>query len=348
MSEFIFNCSTEAETVAHFCDRYCRGKFIIITGASVNSIGFEIARVLVKFGAEVFLTCRSEAACDLAVQTIRQQTPDALLSSHVMDLASFVSIRTCAEYIIAHGKPIHVLINNAGTMEARAQVTTDGFELQWQVNYLGPFYFTQQLLPLLIQAGTAQYPARVIMTSSVMNYIYVDESGIDFDGLLHESLLPTDIFQRYAESKLANILFAKELTRRMEIREELEGKEMAVIGVALHPGLCLKTNFQRSLSLKNFAPLCVRLYRRGTGKILRKEVRKTISQAASTTVYCALHPDIEAGEYYANCSVNRLVHDQANDHAAWTKLWAISEKQVANRLSELSATTSQFHPWHQL
>ncbi len=346
MSEIVFNDTTEAEVVGQFCDRHCEGKFVVLTGGSINGIGFEVARILAKFGAEVLITCRSQAACKTAIDSIQEQFPNAILHSCVMDLSSFISIRTCAEYIFSLGKPINILINNAGIMETTSHITTDGFEKQWQVNYLGPFYFTQLLLPSLIAAGTSQYPSRVVMTSSVMNYLYVDESGIDFKCLLDDTQLPRDAYYRYGESKLAVIMFAKELTKRME--QGINGKETNVIAVALHPGICPKTRCTRSMSLTSLAPIGIRLYMRGTSKIFRKQRRKTISQAAATTVFCALHHTVEAGEYYADCAIDRLLHKQVDDEPSWAMLWEISESQVSKRLEELSATTNQFHLWHQL
>ncbi len=333
MSEIIFNDTTEAEVVGHFCDRHCQGKFIVLTGASIHGIGFEVVRVLTKFGAEVLITCRTQAACNTAILKIRDQCPDALIHSCVMDLSSFGSIRNCAEYILALGKPIHVLINNAGILGTTSIKTADGCERQWQVNYLGPFYFTQLLLPALISAGTRQYPSRVLMTSSFMNYVYLNNAGIDYDGLTDQSKLPRDPCNRYGESKLALIMFAKELTKRME--QGIDGKETNVIAVALHPGICSKTKCFNTISWTKAASIAMLLYARGTDKIFRKQRRKTISQAAATTVFCALHHTVEAGEYYADCAINGLVHEHALDENNWKRLWEVSQSQLAIYIRDL-------------
>ncbi len=256
-----------------------------------------------------------------------------------------------------------MLINNAGTMEATTKVTEDGIEYQWQVNYLGPFYFTQLLLPALIKAGTKYRPSRVLMTSSVMNYAYTIEEGIEFDKLStfstnsftenEQFMTLNDPIRRYAESKLANVLYAKELSLQMKmkqqeieegliVRQSFFGEGLGtddfedkideppyVIAVSLHPGVAAGTRLFRSLTLPKFTMLCMRMMIKGTAKIILKEKHKSISQAAATTVYCALHPSgVEAGKYYADCGVSAVVHSQADDPEAWSKLWEISESQI--------------------
>ena len=334
-----------------------------------------------------------------------------------------MSIQDCASYVSSLTKPINVLINNAGVLQTKSKITTiDGFDLQWQVNYLGPFYFTKLLLPLLIAGGTKLHPARVVMTSSILSYIYCSKTGIDYDRLRdpfdtvftgsgyvpepeveehdedddydegdqgesddddHPSPSPisspqqtttsskkaepsqwrmrwrADFFQHYAESKLANIMFAKELTKRMSKRprydavhggsskrgsrriedEETEEDEFSqynrVIAVSLRPGICLSTRLYRSTSYTRLVRWLLRLRAKGTGKILRKDTNKSIAQAAATTVFCAVHPHITAGELYADCQINDLVHDMAKDEKEWKKLWEFSEQQLSKRIHDI-------------
>jgi hypothetical protein len=268
-----------------------------------------------------------------------------------MDLASLLSIQRCANHLHSLHKPIHILINNAGTKETSTKLTVDGFELQWQVNHLGPFYFTQLVMPLLVEAGRAECPARVLFTASIMNYVYCTDEGIDFEALSKEASLP-DPFRRYAESKLAAIVTAKEWTRRFQTEREQfltetpeteppQDKENSdksipyVISVSLHPGVCSETRIYRSWSFQQWCIFIYRLASKGTGKIMRKEKFKSLAQASATTVYCALHPHIESGEYYANCAVSPFVHPQAMNESMWKQIWDFSERQIANRLEQL-------------
>ena len=346
----VFNESTDAETVAHSCEKYCIDKFIVVTGASVGGIGFEVARVLAKYDAEVFLCCRTIEACEEAVCLIQEAYPDAKVLGHPLDLSSFLSIQRCANYILARRKPIHVLINNAGIMETTTKLTVDNYEMQWQVNFLGPFYLTQLLLPLLMEGGKSlQHPARVIMTSSIMNNINIPKEGIDFTPLLNEKLL-SDPLRRYSESKLANIMIAKELSFRMmkgyhgeetdEFDEFISASPVPmtaspwsnVIAVSVHPGITLSTKLLRSLSVTSTLSMALQLLLKD---LLRKEKRKTIPQGAATTIFAALHPSILPGLYYADCDVCHVFHPQAEDEESWKKLWDISEQMIATRLKRI-------------
>ena len=214
-------------------------------------------------------------------------------------------------------------------------MTEDGFETVWQVNYLGPFYFTQLLLPLLKAAGTPAVPSRVVLTSSILNCAYnAYDEGINFTNTHRGSFYHNDPFQNYAQSKLAGILFARQLTKYFKETNNRYDID-TVIGVSLHPGVCLNTKLYRSMSFYSTIGFCYNVFWNGKGKLLRSETQKTISQAAATTVYCALHSDIEGGQHYADCAKNDIVHEQANNEEAWIKLWDLSQRQVDQRLNEL-------------
>ena len=412
MSDSIaLNDTTEAEAIAEFLD-CCDDKFVIITGASVGGIGFETARVLANHGADVFLCCRTQQACDLAKKTISKGHSDVMITTYVMDLSSLQSVQRCADYIMSLNKPIDILINNAGTKEIETKLTEDGFELQWQVNYLGHFYFTKLLLPLLIQAGSRLYPARAINVSSIMQYVYCSDDGINFDEMLeqedhHLLFKRKDSFRWYSESKLAMLLFAKELSKRMKLLQEqtvnslggndavlrrsMAGGQAArslsmsssqslslllsqslsfsaptgpsaqqqimrasvtglvspqtvvaattvpyIIAVSLHPGLVPTTNAYRHFHFSRVLGLTLKVIMTGRGKTIRKEKQKTIPQGAATTVFCALHPSVQAGAYYADCALNDVIHRQANDEEAGCRLWELSEVQIERCLRKRS------------
>ncbi len=253
-----------------------------------------------------------------------------------MDLMQFSSIQQCAEFILNLNRPIHVLINNAGILDGGTPtLTTDGFEKIWQVNHLGPVYLTKLLMPALIAGGTSDAPSRVVMVSSIMNHIYNKDTGIDYDQLaIDRDKLPTDPFRRYAESKLANILFAKQLTRQMEILPTLQDRDR-VIGVSLHPGVCLSSQLYRSTSYTSILAWLVRVHFHGKCNFLRKERPKSIAQAAATIVFCAMHADIEAGQYYADCQISKVTHELIQDENEWKRCWDFVEEQIDERLKEI-------------
>ena len=329
-------------------------------------------------------------------------------------------------------------------MQETSKVTEDGFEYQWQVNYLGQFYLTQLLLPALTKAGTRERPSRVIMTSSVMNIAFCSERGIDFKAL-SESKIHKDGMRRYSESKLAVIMFAKELSRRMiesgeeekdavaytptysnvfiddeqevsiqddedefqqesQESEEIEESEIQsyldvfandheateeseddeneidershmdhikdegndtpslpvydkdilsdpstnpdtgpfqrVIAVALHPGIYRYSRIFRTLKASRLMITGWKLFKSGRRKLL-KEKHKTLSQAAATTVFCALHPNrVHPGKYYSDCMESGLLHPQAEDIKACKMLWELSERQIEQRVPRAVSTTS--------
>ncbi len=333
----------DAETIGQCFSGKCDGRLMVITGCSVGGLGFEVARVFAKYGAEVIMCCHTQEACDTAMKAIRSlQLCNNMIQSIPLNLASLVSVQRCAETILSMNKPIDVLVNNAATKECETKLTEDGFELQWQVNYLGHFYFTNLLLPLLVQAGAIEdCPARVINVSSMLQYVYCagsNENGLDFkemrkfttemdDEKSAAILASKDCCRWFAESKLAMVIFAKEITRRMFPH---------VIGVSLHPGIVPTTNAYRSLSLAKVLTFAVKLILTGRVRVMRKEKHKTIPQGAATTVYCAIHSNVRGGEYYADCAVSEIVADQAkNDSDAGRKLWEASQQQIDHRLQRI-------------
>ena len=329
----------DAETVGKLFSSKCDGKCAVITGCSVGGLGFETARVLAKFGAAVVLCCRTQEACDLAVQTLRETQHNLnTIHSFPLNLSSLLSIQRCAEQILSLHKPIHILINNAGTKEIETKLTEDGFESQWQTNFLGQFYFTNLLFPALVQAGAMRdQPARVINVSSIMQYIYCTEQGLAFEEFkyFHANdenensaalFRSKDALRWYSESKLAMVLFAKEICNRMAPH---------VIGVSVNPGLIPSTHLYRSLGVTGFVGYALRIASTGKGKLILKEKHKSIEQGAATSVYCALHVSIRPGEYYADCGINNLVHVQATDEYAGNKLWEAAQQQIDFRLERI-------------
>jgi NAD(P)-dependent dehydrogenase (short-subunit alcohol dehydrogenase family) len=203
------------------------GRTAIVTGAN-SGLGLAAARALAAAGAQVVLACRNAAKGEEAAKAIRARTPGASVIVEPLDLASLDSVRDCAARLVSGCESIDLLINNAGVMApgGRRQ-TADGFELQIGTNHLGHFALTGLLLPRL----QGRKGARVVTVSSTAHRF----GRIRFDDLQAERRY--NRWRAYGQSKLANILFARELDRRLRAA----GSTVASLGA--HPGYAA-TNLQ--------------------------------------------------------------------------------------------------------
>jgi NAD(P)-dependent dehydrogenase (short-subunit alcohol dehydrogenase family) len=201
------------------------GRRALVTGAT-QGIGFEVALALAGAGADVVLAGRSRADLDVAAAAIVRRHPGARVSGELLDLARLASVRALADRFRAAGRPLDLLVNNAGIIAPTSRrVTEDGFEAQFQVNYLGHVLLTALLLPLLRAAAAP----RVTHVSSLAHR---------FGRIAFEDLQATGAyrpFQAYAQSKLANLLFAFELQRRSD------ALGWGLVSTAAHPGIA-RTN----------------------------------------------------------------------------------------------------------
>ena len=193
------------------------GRRAIVTGAN-SGIGLIAARELARHGAAVVLACRNPAKGEAALAEVRAAAPDADVTLAALDLADLASVRAFAE---ARSEPVDLLVNNAGLMAPPRQVTKDGFELQLGTNHLGHFALTGLLLERL-RAGEAP---RVVTLSSGAHRM----GKIDFDDLQGERRYFR--WTAYGQSKLANLLFMRELDRRVR------AAGLPLTSVAAHPGL---------------------------------------------------------------------------------------------------------------
>ena len=206
------------------------GKLAVVTGSN-SGLGFGLARRLSGAGAEVIMAIRNRAKGEAAIDEIRATVPDARLTIKPLDLSSLASVAALGDALNSDGRPIDILINNAGVMTPpKRDTTADGFELQFGSNHLGHFALTAHLLPLLRAAGRA----RVVSLSSIA----ARQSGrIHFDDPQFEKSYSP--MQAYGQSKLAVLMFARELDRRSR------DAGWGIVSNAAHPGLT-KTNLQIS------------------------------------------------------------------------------------------------------
>ncbi len=284
------------------------GRTVLVTGANTG-IGRATATELARRGARVHVACRSyERARPVLDDIATAHGPDAV-GFLALDLADLASVRAAAAAYIASGEPLHVLVDNAGVAGQRG-TTVDGFELAFGVNHLGHFLFTTMLLGVLARSA----PARVVVVASDSHY---GAKGIDFDALRRPTRSVTGL-REYGVSKLCNVLFAQELSRRVGAGDTggtVPGATGAgVTTSALHPGV-IASDIWRRLPW----PL----------EALAKRFMKPTDEGARTSVYCATDPDVAAhsGRYYDQCAA-RPPSERATPELA-AELWERSEAWTA-------------------
>ena len=268
------------------------GRVCIVTGAN-SGIGRETAAGLARLGATVVLACRDPGRGEAARQEIGARTGHRDLEVLGLDLASFRSVRTFAAEAMARHPQVHILVNNAGMFRRTRSVTEDGFETQFQVNYLGPFLLTHLLLPAL-KAGA---PSRIVNVSSSAH----TGGRIDFGDL--QGAREYSGFRAYGQSKLAQVLFTHELARR------LDGSGITVN--ALHPGV-IRTDLG-----KGEYPRAVDL--------LFRPFFKSPEKGARTSVYVASSPALGkmTGRYFRKMR-EAASSPASHDAAAERRLWDLS------------------------
>jgi NAD(P)-dependent dehydrogenase (short-subunit alcohol dehydrogenase family) len=278
-----------------------------------------LARRLSAAGADVVMAIRNRAKGEAAIDEIRATVPNAKLTIKPLDLSSLAGVAALGEELNADGRPIDILVNNAGVMTPpQRDTTTDGFELQFGSNHLGHFALTAHLLPLLRAADQA----RVVSLSSLA----ARRGRIHFDDPQFEkSYTP---MQAYGQSKLAVLMFARELDRR--------SKEAGwgIVSNAAHPGLT-KTNLQISGPSRGRAKPSTmeRLYTLSWR--LTPFLWQEIDEGILPALYAATSPQAEGGAFYGPHGIYEAagggvtaakVPARARDDADCRQLWEISER----------------------
>jgi NAD(P)-dependent dehydrogenase (short-subunit alcohol dehydrogenase family) len=284
-----------------------KGKSILVTGASAG-IGEVTALELARQGADVTLVGRSPERTEAAAERIRQSVAaennlaPATVSTIIADLSILSEVRRAAQEYRRRFERLDVLVNNAGGFFWDRHTTPDGLELTFALNHLNYFLLTQELLPLLEASANGQ-ASRIVNVSSDAH----QGGRLDFDNLQHERKF--NGWRAYANSKLANILFTFELSRRLDAKK--------VTANVLHPAF-VATNFGKN-----------------NGTLFRVAMPIThlfaipVEEGAQTSIYLAATPDVEgkSGSYFVKSKPTRAA-ERAYDEDAATKLWEISEDLV--------------------
>lgn len=281
---------------------------VLITGGA-SGIGMETARVFALRGAHVVIAARNMEAAGDAKKLILESIPDANVDAMKLDLSSLESVRAFAENFIAAGFPLNILINNAGVMFCPYQLSADGVELQFATNHLGHFYLTNLLLDKIKSTAKETGTEGRIVNLSSIAHLHTYAEGIKFDEINDESRYNDK--KAYGQSKLANILHANELSRRLQE----EGANVTVNSV--HPGLIMTKLMRHSVLLMKVV------------KIFTYMFWKTVPQGAATSCYVALHPSLKGvtGKYFLDCN-EMNPSNFAVDAKLAKKLWDFSDGLV--------------------
>ena len=294
------------------------GRCVLVTGASQQSLGYEVARTLACWGAHVVVTCRGDP------MSLQQALRDDLgavdgsgsVTAKDLDLADRGSVNAFVSWYREHfGDSLHVLVNNAGILKdvlsrwRNPEFSADGVEIHWRTNYLGTFHLTSLLLPMLIESGRASGDARVLNVTSHQHTRGRNERLFGASDRYNS-------WDAYGQSKLALIHLTNELHRR-------HGGTGEFRAAALHPGSAHTKMIERGLAsyarLRGIRPLL--------GGVSRL-VLLTPAQAAQTALLCATDPSVEGGRYYERCAVSRPSADAMDGEAA-RRLWDESARWLA-------------------
>jgi NAD(P)-dependent dehydrogenase (short-subunit alcohol dehydrogenase family) len=318
----VFGAKSTTEDVLSGID--LSGKRVLVTGVSAG-LGVETARALVAHGAKVVGAARDLAKAEGATAAVRAETANGgSLDLIELDLASLASVRTCANALLADGRPFDVVIANAGVMAAPFGHTADGFETQFGTNHLGHFTFVNRIASLIAPGGRL-----VNLASSGHRFADVDIEDPNFEHTAYDPWIA------YGRSKTANILFAVEFDRRHKAR--------GVRATAVHPG-GIRTELSRHLDDGTLEAMVGKINEELAAEGKPPYELKSIPQGAATSVWAGVvaAADEVGGLYCENCHVAKVtenpvsrisegVRPYALDPQRAKALWSKSEDMVGER-----------------
>ncbi|KAJ7681873.1 hypothetical protein DFH06DRAFT_283370 [Mycena polygramma] len=319
-----FSFSTTAEEVATAFADEIRGKNVLITGTSLNGIGFETARVIARYANLVVITGYNLERLKLTEDAIKKELPTANIRPLKLDLSSFAAIRTAAAEVNAYPETIHVLIHNAAAAIAGFKLTVDKFESQAQTDHLGPFLLTKLIAPKILASTTAGFTPRVVVVASAAA---AWGPAPNFETLLrHPDPATYEPYDAYMQVKSCNILFATELSKRSKGR---------INAYSVHPGVIFTNICQKEESIP---------YMKAFGVIdenlqpSKEKVAdwKTIPQGAATTVAAAFDPrlnDVPGAYLNDSAAANMEVSEYCADPANAEKLWEVTEEIIGEKFA---------------
>lgn len=280
-----------------------KGRTVIVTGGNTG-IGFETALALFQTGANVTIACRDKDKAEKAIIEIKNRKSTGSLEVGILDLASLTSIRQFAETFIEKHQQLHLLINNAGVASPPPSKTSEGYELQFGVNFLGHFALTGLLYPLLQSTQGSR-----IVTLSSNGY---QSAVIDFDNLRSEK--DYNPLREYRQSKLANLIFSIELDRR------IKAKGHEVLSIAAQPG-ANNTELTRHLSDEDIV-----IGKQRLGAFMEPW------QGALSSLYAAVSDEVTGGNMYEPHDAGlrgyptlATIQENATNKMVGNKLWETAQ-----------------------
>lgn len=298
-----------ASTAEHVTDGADASRLTVAITGGASGIGLETSRVFALRGAHVVIAARNTEAASEARKTIMEKNPTARIDVLKLDLSSLKSVRAFVDQFNSMKLPLNILINNAGVMFCPFQLSKDGVEMQFATNHLGHFLLTNLLLDTMkATAKSTGIEGRIVNLSSVAHH-HTYPKGIDFDNLNDEKIYNDKM--AYGQSKLANLLHAKELSRRLKE----EGENITVNSV--HPGLIMTNLMRHSFVLMKVLQVATYI------------LWKNVPQGAATTCYVGLSPQLKGvtGKYFADCNVEKTSKLARSEELA-KQLWDFSEELI--------------------
>nr|GAT52577.1 predicted protein [Mycena chlorophos] len=297
---------------------------VLVTGTSLNGIGFETARSIAKYAGLVVIAGYNADRLSFSAAAIMKEVPNANIRTLTLDLASFASIRKAAAEVNEYTEPLHVLIHNAVDSSGVYAITEDDIERQMAVAHFGPFLLTKLLIPKLLASASPTWLPRVVLVAS---QLHAFGPGLDFAHLrkpLPGSKQEQENFSRYHEVKVANVLFA------LGIAERGAGKLRAY---SLHPGMIFTESYTKEGAIPGLQAMGVLTE---DGKPAVNQPWKTLSQGAATTIVAAFDPRIDdkSGAYLVDGNeANNQRAACASDQANVDKLWKMSEEVIGEEFA---------------
>ncbi len=292
-----------------------KGKIVVITGSNIG-IGLETAVGVAAQGATTVLACRNRDKADAAAKEVTRRTWNDDVHVVALDLADLASVGAAAEDILNRWPRLDVLVNNVGGTWSGRQATAQGFEYTFGVNHLGHFYLTNLLLPRL----EASAPARIVNLTSVGHHFAWN--GMRFDDLQSER--GYDAMEAYCRSKLANVLFTRELAKRL-------GDEAVTVN-AVHPGP-VRSGFGMDGDLTGFM---------GFGMKLVRPFEISAKRGAKTSIHLATSPAVagKTAMYWVRAKPGHMSR-RARDDVAAVRLWDESEALLSSAGFALASSGGQ-------
>jgi NAD(P)-dependent dehydrogenase (short-subunit alcohol dehydrogenase family) len=297
------------------------GRVALVTGAN-SGLGRQTARALAGAGATVMMACRDKARGQWAVKTVREEHPTAQVELLLLDLADLSSVRRAADEAHTRHARLDMLVNNAGVMAIPYRTTADGFEMQIGTNHLGHFALTGLLLDGLLETDAS----RIVNVSSQAHRT----GRINLDDL--QSRRRYGKWRAYSQTKLANLLFTRELHRR------LSAIGTTTIAVAAHPGYA-------ATHLQAVGPQMAGSQIMGFGaRVFNKLFAQSDEMGALPQLYAATAPDVRGGEYFGPDGIGEQrghpkrvgMTAAARDDVTAARLWQMSEDLTGVRYDKLA------------